>query len=203
MDNASSDGAPEMVAAEFLEVVLLRNDRNLGFFRANNQAALASSGELFFFSDNDTVVPAQTLGKLVQFLDAHPEVCLVGPKLRDRATAQVQMSYRRRPTVAVWLHRTWLLHGRVSFGLIITVIAVEDHEASRAQKVEVLMGAALFMSREKLAELGGWDEAFHFGGEDLELCWRAEKLGGAVYVPDIEITHLGRASTGSIWRSRR
>src|SRR5262245_17918974 len=108
VDNASDDGAAEMVARDFPEVVLVRNDVNAGFARASNQAAERARGRHLFFLNNDTAVPAGALRRLVEFADAHPEVGMVGPRLRDRH-GRTQISYRRRPTVTALLHRTLLL----------------------------------------------------------------------------------------------
>src|SRR5262245_29516262 len=108
VDNASTDGAGDMVARDFPDVLLIRNDRNVGFSTANNQAADRARGRYLFFLNNDTVGPANTLGRLVAFADAHPEIGMVGPRLRDTGGA-LQISYRRRPTVGALLHRTVLL----------------------------------------------------------------------------------------------
>src|SRR5437588_6465364 len=107
VDNASTDGAADMVARDFPEVVLVRNSENAGFSRANNQAAARATGRYLFFLNNDTVVPAGTLRRLVAYAEAHPEIGLIGPRLRD-GRGRPQISYRRRPTVAALLHRTLL-----------------------------------------------------------------------------------------------
>src|SRR5262245_27960898 len=108
VDNGSADGAAEMVEREFPEVVLIRNAENVGFARANNQAARRARGRYLFFLNNDTVVPPGALRRLVDYAEAHPEVGMVGPRLRD-GQGRVQVSYRRRPTMATLLHRTSLL----------------------------------------------------------------------------------------------
>src|SRR6476646_9833028 len=107
-DNASGDGAADMVAREFPEVVLIRNPENLGFARASNQAAGRARGRYVFFLNNDTVVPPYTLSRLVAFADAHPQVGMIGPRLRD-GSGKLQISYRRKPTLKAMLHRAALL----------------------------------------------------------------------------------------------
>src|SRR5581483_10995236 len=108
VDNASADGSAAMVARDFPEVLLLRNPANVGFARANNQAAARARGRHLLFLNNDTVVPAGALRRLIAFADAHPEVGMIGPRLRDPHGGW-QISYRRRPTVGALLHRTLLL----------------------------------------------------------------------------------------------
>src|SRR5271165_627691 len=98
VDNGSSDGAADMVAREFPEVVLVRNPVNRGFSQANNQAAERARGRFLLFLNNDTVVPAGTLHRLVEYLERHPEVGIVGPRLRD-GQGRAQVSYRQLPTV--------------------------------------------------------------------------------------------------------
>jgi GT2 family glycosyltransferase len=194
VDNASTDGAADLVARRFPHVRLVRNATNVGFARANNQAARLARGKYLFFLNNDTIVPREALRRLTAYLQAHPDVIMLGPRLRD-PRGKLQMSHRRRPTPRTFLHRT-LLFRRLGLGR-------EGYEQyrrrapgqGRALDVDILMGAAILMPRQPFLYLGGWDEDFTFGGEDMELCHRARRLGRIVYWPEVEITHLGSASS--------
>jgi GT2 family glycosyltransferase len=193
VDNASSDGAADMVARDFPQVQLIQNERNVGFAHANNQAARAARGQFLLFLNNDTVVPAGTLVKLVDYLQAHPEATVVGPALRD-GRGKLQISYRQRPTITTFLHRALCLRWTGMFRSNYESYRRETGLAG-AQPVDVLMGAALMMRRDDFWRLGAWDEDFAFGGEDLELCYRANQRGQVVYLADVEIIHFGRVST--------
>ena len=108
VDNASTDGAAEMVAAEFPQVVLVRNVENRGFAAASNQAAARAKGRYLFFLNNDTEVPPHALGRLLAHAAANPTAGMFGPLLRE-PNGDVQISYRRRPTVSALLHKLSLL----------------------------------------------------------------------------------------------
>src|SRR5438067_729034 len=140
VDNASQDGAAAMVARDFPEVVLVRNAENVGFARANNQAAGRARGRYLFFLNNDTVVPAGALRRLVAFADAHPEAGLIGPRLRD-ADGRWQISYRDRPTVAALLHRTLLFRWTGLFRRAYRRYRRLGFDPDRRRPVAVLMGA--------------------------------------------------------------
>jgi GT2 family glycosyltransferase len=194
VDNASTDGAVEMVAREYPEVVVVRNARNVGFAKASNQAAALARGKYLLFLNNDTYVPATSLRQLLDFAEEHPEAGMIGPRLCG-ADGRLQISFRQRPTIAALLHRTllfrWtgLLKGsyyryrRTGFG------------ADETREVEVLMGAAVLMRREVFEGCGRWDEDFHFGGEDIELSDRVGRERPLMYVPAVEIVHHGRISS--------
>jgi N-acetylglucosaminyl-diphospho-decaprenol L-rhamnosyltransferase len=194
VDNASTDAAAEMVARAFPRVVLVRNADNAGFARANNQAARLARGRYFFFLNNDTVVPPGALRRLVDYARAHPEIGLLGPRLRDQR-GRAQISCRRRPTVAALLHRTCLLRWTGLFRAAYRRYRSREAAVDQVRPVEVLMGAALLTRRDVFREIGGWDEDFAFGGEDIDLCTRIGCGRAVVYHPGIEIVHHGRASS--------
>jgi GT2 family glycosyltransferase len=194
IDNASTDGAADMVEREFPEVILQRNPTNLGFARANNQAAELARGRYLFFLNNDTAVPPLCLRRLIDYCEAHPAVGMVGPRLRDGA-GQVQVSYRQRPTLATFLHRTALLRWTGLLKGAYRRYRRQQFDENATRSVEILMGAAMFLPREVFFTCGAWDEDFTFGGEDIELSTRVRRHYDLVYLPSVEITHYGRVST--------
>ncbi len=194
VDNASSDGAADMVAREFPEVILQRNAANLGFARANNQAAQRARGRYLFFLNNDTLVPPGTLHRLVAYADAHPEVGIIGPRLRD-GRGHPQVSYRQRPTIGALLHRTSLLRWTGLLRRLYRRYRRQDFDPETTRPVDVLMGAAMLLPRQVFFSCGGWDEDFTFGGEDLDLSARVGRQHQVIFHPSVEIIHYGRVST--------
>jgi GT2 family glycosyltransferase len=195
VDNGSSDGTPDMVCREFPEAFLIRNQDNRGFARASNQASRLAKGQYLFFLNNDTVVPAGALRRLLDYARTHPEAGMIGPRLLG-SDGRVHESCRPLPTVATLLHRTCLLRWT---GLLRSQYRryrrAKCFEAPTTRPVESLMGAAVLLPREIFVACGGWDEDFVFGGEDFELSHRVGRNHAVVYNSEVVITHLGRAST--------
>ncbi len=194
VDNASTDGAPEMVEREFPEVRLVRNAVNRGFARGNNQAAALARGDYLFFLNNDTEVPPETVQGLVAFAEEHREIGLVAPLLRD-AQGRPQLSCRQAPTVRSFLSRLVMFRWAGFFRRCHRRFRGRDVDQDTTQAVEVVLGAAIFLTRQRFAEIGGWDEQFAFGGEDLDLCARVRTRGAIIFHPALEILHHGRCST--------
>jgi N-acetylglucosaminyl-diphospho-decaprenol L-rhamnosyltransferase len=194
VDNGSTDGAPDMVAREFPRVRLIRNASNRGFSAANNQATASARGRYLFFLNNDTIVPPGALWQLRDYLRAHPEVGLVGPQLRD-GQGRPQVSARGRPTVGALLHRVALFRRTGLFRAAYRRYRGREGDFTTTRPVEVLMGAALFIRRRVFRECGPWDESYTFGGEDIDLCARVGRQYDVIYLPTVEVTHFGRASS--------
>lgn len=194
VDNASADGAADMVAAEFPGVTLVRNAENRGFSKANNQAAALARGRFLFFLNNDTVVPPDTLRKFLEFADANPSVGMVGPRLRGGDGAE-QISYRRRPTLGALLHRVSLLRWTGLFRRAYYDYRRDSFDPEGVRAVEVLMGAAVFLPRAVFEDSGRWDEQYRFGGEDIDLSTQVGRRKELVYVGDVEVVHYGRVSS--------
>ncbi|MFO0936873.1 MAG: glycosyltransferase family 2 protein [Gemmataceae bacterium] len=194
VDNASTDGAPEMVAAAFPIVRLLRNPANLGFSRANNQAAAIARGQYFFFLNNDTVVPPGTLARLAEFARANPDVGMIGPRLLG-GNGEAQISYRQAPTLPALLHRIGLIRWTGLYRKAYSDYRRKTFDPTGIKSVDVLMGAAVFLPRAAFERSGRWDEKYNFGGEDLDLSTQIKRQYHVVYHGDVTVVHYGRASS--------
>jgi GT2 family glycosyltransferase len=192
-DNGSADGAPEMVAAEFPQVVLIRNAENRGFARASNQAAAASRGRYLFFLNNDTLVPPNTLRQFLELAEANPAAGMFGPRLRG-SDGLFQISYRRRPTLAALLHKVSLLRWTGLFRRAYVEYRRATFDPTQVRSVEVLMGAAVFLSRAAFEASGRWDEGYGFGVEDIDLSTQVGRRGPLVFASHVEVVHYGRVA---------
>jgi N-acetylglucosaminyl-diphospho-decaprenol L-rhamnosyltransferase len=196
VDNASTDGSLDRLPADFADVVLVRNERNLGFARANNQAAEHATGRYLFFLNNDTLVRPGALGRLVRFMDEHPAYSAVGPKLIG-GDGKPQLSARNLPTIRALLHHRVMLFPRWTgvFRQEYRDYRYGDFDPDQAADVQQLAAAALLVRPEHFEAAGRWDEGFEFGVEDVDLCVRLRKQGPIYYLPEAIIDHLGRISS--------
>ena len=81
VDNASSDGTPDIVRERFKQVTLVENDRNLGVTTARNEGLRIAEGRYVAMLDSDAYVQAHALETLCRFLDENRDVGLAVPKL--------------------------------------------------------------------------------------------------------------------------
>jgi GT2 family glycosyltransferase len=81
VDNASTDGSPEMVRSEFGDACLIRNSRNVGFAAANNQALRQAQGRRILLLNSDTVLQPDALTQLQSAFDHQPGLGIAGPRL--------------------------------------------------------------------------------------------------------------------------
>ncbi|HXY39938.1 MAG TPA: glycosyltransferase family 2 protein [Vicinamibacteria bacterium] len=191
VDNASRDGTPERVRERFPSVRLIVNGTNVGFTRATNQAIRLSSGRRLVWLNPDTVLRPDSLGQLSAFLDAHPEVGIVGPKVLN-ADGSFQPQCRRglpTPTAALAymlrLHRLWPTNPRFG-GYLMNHLPVDE-----ATEVAAVSGCCLMARREVWDAIGPLDETIFGFGEDVEWCVRARNAGWQVwYDPRSVIVHL-------------
>jgi GT2 family glycosyltransferase len=201
VDNASSDGSPEMVRERYPGVVLHANTRNVGFGAAANQGIADCQSDYVLLLNTDTRVEADALAALEAYLDGHPRVAIAGPRLVG-SDGHLQAS-----CFPFWLPfplgafaadgaagRLLARLPRVKRGLI------PADWYTPAGPAPWVVGAAIAVRRAAFEAVGGFDAAFFMYFEDVDLCRRLVAAGWEVhFAPVTTIAHVGGAST----RARR
>lgn len=201
VDNASTDGTPEMLRTSTQEVRLLVNRENRGFAAANNQGLTIARGQYILLLNSDTRVRPQALRRLVAYLETHPDIGLVGPRLLNE-DGTIQPSRRRFPTLPIlFLESTWLegLLPRKTLALYY----VEDRPDDMPQDVDWVTGAAMLVRRETVDQVGPLDEGFFMYSEELDWCRRIREAGWRIaYEPAAEVVHYGGKSSDQVVAQR-
>lgn len=201
VDNASTDGTPAMVRTEFPQVHLIASSTNLGFTRGNNRGIARAGGDMILLLNPDTEVIGNALERMVAYLQAHPAVGLVGPRLLN-PDGTPQSSRRRFPTLPVlFLESTWC--EGLAPAATLDRYMVRDRADTLAQEVDWVTGAAMLVRREVIEQVGPLDEGFFMYSEELDWCHRIRDAGWSIaYTPDAEIVHYGGKSSEQVAPAR-
>jgi N-acetylglucosaminyl-diphospho-decaprenol L-rhamnosyltransferase len=202
VDNASADGTPEMLTAEFPDVRLIANAKNVGFTRGNNQALALAQGRYLFLLNPDTELRPGALGTLVDYMDAHPDVGIAGPQLCSSDGSR-QSSRRRFPTLATAFLESTPLQRWFPRSRVLSRYYMLDTPDDQTQEVDWVTGAALFVRRALYEQVGGLDEGFFMYSEELDWCDRAKRAGWRiVYLPSAQVVHHEGKSSEQVLAQR-
>jgi N-acetylglucosaminyl-diphospho-decaprenol L-rhamnosyltransferase len=189
VDNASSDGSPEMVRAEFPQVRLIVNAENRGFTAANNQGLAIGQGRYLLLLNPDTEVVGEALRTMVRYMDAHPETGVLGPQLRY-PDGSLQSSRRRFPTLATALVESTVVQEWWADNRLVRRYTMADTPDDAIQPVDWVVGACLLVRRQAYEQVGGLDEGFFMYSEELDWCKRVKEVGWkVVYLPTATVVH--------------
>jgi len=200
LDNASEDGSVEAVRRAFPDVRLIPQEFRAGFGANHNTVIRATTRRYVYVLNEDTTSGDWGFDRLVSHLDAHPRVAAIGPRL-EYPDGRLQHSAWRFPTPAV------AALGLLSLGKV----GVRQSGGMEPRPVDWVMGAAILLRREALAEVGLFDEEFFLYSEEVDLCLRLRQAGWAVeYFPDVTVVHHESQFSAGIperrineqWRSR-
>jgi N-acetylglucosaminyl-diphospho-decaprenol L-rhamnosyltransferase len=199
VDNASCDGTVETLRAEFPDVRVIANTGNAGFTRANNLALAIAQGLYLFLLNPDTELQPGALNALVTYMNAHPRVGIIGPRL-FYGDGTPQSSRRRFPTLATAFLESTKLQQWFPRHQILTRYYMLDTRDDETQAVDWINGSAMFVRREVYDKIGGLDEGFFMYSEELDWCYRAKQAGWQIaYVPTARVTHYeGKSSEQAV-----
>jgi GT2 family glycosyltransferase len=184
VDNASTDGSVELVAANFPQVRIICNDENLGFAGGMNVGLKEATGDIAVLLNQDTVVRENWLAELVKAMETDKHIGIAGCKILypDGQTIQHAGGYLEYPLG---------LSHHYGYG------ELDQGQWDEQREVEYVTGAAMAIQLEVLERIGYLDDDFfpaYF--EDADLCLRARQADyKVVYVPTAALLHHESAST--------
>lgn len=186
VDDGSTDGTRAWLASlDSPEIRVVLNPANLGYAAANNRGAALARGDLLVLLNSDLVLTRRWLQPMLALhRRLGPRAGVIGNVQRAVATRAIDHSgivinLKAKPEHSTWFPPRWL-----RFLL-------------RARRVPAVTGACALISRSLWNDLGGFDEAFLNGAEDVDLCFRAHAAGriNAVALRSVILHHVS-ASPG-------
>jgi GT2 family glycosyltransferase len=177
VDNGSRDGSVDFIQKEYPSIQIIRNKKNLGFARANNQAARAAAGEYIAFLNNDTRVDSQWLTGLLKPIYKSREIAASGSKV-------LSMDGQSLDFVGGMIN----FEGKgfqIDYGK-----SLEDDDHNIPKFLPFVNGGAMMIDKKVFLEAGGFDEDFFAYYEDVDLGWRLWVLGyKVIFAPDSIVYH--------------
>ncbi len=202
-DNASTDDSLQYLktAASNSEIVLVEPGKNIGYGSGHNFASKVAKGEYILILNTDITVEEDTLQQLVDYLDVHKDVGMVGPKLMYQS-GEVQQSCRRDFKFfdlfikRTFLRKIWPFKKRYEHYIMF------DFDHNKEQEVDLITGAFMVMPKKVFDAIGGFDERYFLFMEDFDLCRKTRKAGyKVIYYPTASAMHYHkRLSDGSFFK---
>lgn len=193
VDNASSDGSPDMVRDNFPHVHLIANAANVGFGPANNQGMEVAGRDRILLLNSDCYADPGAIDALASALD-DPAIVGAGGRLRN-PDGSLQLSTAGPLTLGAVLLEQTLLEKVPGLGQYWNTPKLLAGGGAMPE-TEQVMGACLM-----LRPVERFDNRYFLYCEDTDLCRRLRRHGKIVYVPAATFLHeLGASSKREPWR---
>jgi GT2 family glycosyltransferase len=199
IDNASPDGAGQVLTEALSQHHIIRNSVNTGFAAATNEGIRRSSGTLILLLNNDTVVHRGALDVLLAAATSSPDIGGVTCRLVDAAGATWHNTDSEPTTWNFLLH--FVLNRIPALRSRFSTISHKFWTYDYQRDVPLISGACLLVKREVIDQVGLLDESYPMYVEDVDWCLRIRAKGWRlVFAPGGAITHLGGQSTTKLHR---
>lgn len=214
VDHASTDSSVEMLRGLSRpdRIKVIQRDKNYSYSNSNNFAAKNASGEVLVFLNNDIILTEDSISEMSKVLSLG-EFGLVGLKLWDMP---------RGKGFALNESFKFPQHYGVNFRGVARNNTVEAFEVRQSSfmdyqdgllEVPALTAAVMAMKKSDFERLGGFDEDYFYGQEDVDLCLRYgetfdKKLGvivsqGAFHIRGLSRKTLSKSNKSYISDNRK
>lgn len=185
-DNGSSDNSIDVVRTEFSSVEIIRLERNYGFAEGYNRAIEQVDTDYVVLLNSDVEVTENWLNPLLSYMETHPEVAAVQPKIRSWHNKEL---FEHAGAAGGYLDRLGYPYCR---GRVLGKVEKDQGQYDTEEEILWASGACMLIRREAYIQEGGLDGLFFAHMEEIDLCWRLNCRGyKIVCVPQSVVYHLG------------
>ena len=209
-DNSENcDGIKEELGWKYPQVKYVNCHGNVGFGRGNTIGFQATPARYYFALNRDTIIPENTrvIERLVKFMDEHPKIGCIGPKLLNMDGSLQYSCYRFdkkslmiKPLKQINFDRKYKWVRKYTDRLL-----MKDFDHNETRPVDWVLGAAMVVRNEVVQKIGWFDDRYFMYLEDCDWCRRMWEVGWPVYyVHDIIIKHTharDSAKVPGIWKA--
>ena len=191
VNNACTDSSTEAIHRCFPQVEIIEQQQISGFSTNNNLVFSRANARYLLMLNDDTIVHQDALQKMVDFMDKHPEVGVLGPKLLNKdGSWQPSFGYKPHPIYEGLSPLLEYIHPR--------------KYTERPLIVENVSGACMFVRSAVAQKIGYLDTQFDpIYSEEIDWCYRIVKAGFKIcYLPDAAVTHLGGSTMNRVTMQR-
>lgn len=189
VDNGSDDDSLEVLRNEFPEVETIAFDKNLGFAAGYNKAIEMTRYPYTVLLNSDVRTSQGWLKPLYDFMESHPEVGAIQPKLLSDSDPT---SFEYAGACGGFIDRNGYPYCR---GRIFADCERDNGQYDTVADIFWATGACLMVRSELYLRVGGLDSRFFAHMEEIDLCWRILLSGHSIKaVPDSKVYHLGGGS---------
>jgi GT2 family glycosyltransferase len=188
LDNASTDGSPEMINTNFPKVKVIQGETNLGFGQANNKAALAAKGKYLFFLNPDTLLINNAIYILYRFISRHSEATVCGGNLYTSTLKPALSFSQTMPGITADIDYFFgNFFSRIKYGRSLHF----NYNKMPLRLEGFSSGANLMVHKNVFLDNEGFDPDFFMYYEETELIYRLKNKNHQVFsIPRAKIIHL-------------
>ena len=181
VDNNSVDNSVKFLKENFPEVIIIENQENEGFGRANNRGVAIAKGEYILLLNSDIVVQDETIEKCLNYIEKHLEIGALGCKLLNEDLSEQKSVYYYIDEYS---------------GILKENIFLDKIKLYTPKEIKAIMGAFMLFKKEDFIKVGGFDPDFFLYSEELELGKRFLRLGKTMcYYTDACAIHKHQGSS--------
>jgi GT2 family glycosyltransferase len=174
---------------------LMQGHGNIGFARGCNLGAREARGRHLVILNPDAYLQPGCIAALIEGARGFASPCVVGARVLNTDGSEQRGARRGEVTPLTTVLSLSNLASAAPFLRRFEIHRDDEPEPDGPIAVPTISGCCFYMSREDFQALGGFDEGYFLHVEDIDLCWRARRMGGAVvFQPLARVLHEGSTS---------